>query len=110
MTLTARGIEAADAGRWFAHIIFSVLFVWDVAVNGNPFGFDNAGIYGVVTLGSESLLKFAGMRYGIGGNSNMDKESPENGDGPSAGDRVDDPDLACARGVARKPRGKGRQS
>lgn len=57
-------IDAKDIGRAFAHIVLSAMFVYDIMINQNRFGWDNAGIYSTMTIGGEGLLAFARIRYG----------------------------------------------
>jgi len=57
-------MNIAVLGRPFAHIIFSLMFVYDIIGNNNDFGWDNAGIYAVGTFGGEAVLQLAKLRYG----------------------------------------------
>lgn len=61
-------INKAQAGRLYAHLTFSAMFIYDIMVLHDPFGWNNAIPYAIASFGGEAsvmLLKLAQLRYGV---------------------------------------------
>lgn len=68
MSWIANIISKAEAGRWYAHITFGAMFIYDIVILHDPFGWNNAIPYAIASFGGEAsvmLLKLAQLKYGV---------------------------------------------
>lgn len=65
----------SDAARILLHALaycaLTFAFVYDIVQNQNPFTWENAGLYAVVTIFPEIFQAVVGLKYGASRNMDM---------------------------------------